>query len=142
MGRPDLSQEVISTIHIEQIEVNHGFSSIKRKMLSQERGCHSLIIQSKKSMVTYAWSVASEFDYVIVLVFHGSDNVCESYKQDFVLKKSALNPKSDVQHHLLLKDTQACYEQLVSLSKASLYLAVSVFSYITSVLVRFYTLYI
>lgn len=63
-----------------------------------------------------------------MLVFHDEDGGCASYKQDFTLKKSALNPKASVQHHLLLKDAATCYGKKISIYKASLYLAPSAFS--------------
>ncbi|CAG7819515.1 unnamed protein product [Allacma fusca] len=128
LGRPDMSPEILSPIQIDQIEVHRGFASIKKEILTVDRGCQSIVLHPKKSLLTYTWSFVGEFDYVVVLVLHDDAGGCTSYKQDLVLKETYLNPKSDIQHHLLLKDTYMCHKQAISTSKASLYLAPNAFT--------------
>ena len=37
-----LSQEVLTPVQIDQLEVRREFSNLKRRILTQERGCYSI----------------------------------------------------------------------------------------------------
>jgi len=66
-------------------------------------------------------------DYITVIVAFGESGGCVPDRESVFLRKSALSPKSEVQHHLLLKKTHCCNNEAISTAKASLYLAPTAF---------------